>query len=1037
MRNNAMSTVTKTSPVKSSPPPARSSAPAPAAKPASTSAGAASTTPTDKVTLSKEGKEFSERASGLSDTLKSNYTDSKEASKSEKAKAEQKPEETKASEDRVKGTDTADDPRAAIVPSERLENIQNLEDRRRAIEAGQAPEVREQHLRIDAETDRKVQDIRNQRDEQLKDPESRLEQIETQYQVDVATAKADGSQRARVAAEKIAQKPEGRQSLADMDSLYELEQGLKSESFQGNREEAQAKAKELREQLQQRGINYPTDEQLDQHHDKWRSYYGEKNRDSRSTAREPWASPELTYAYERRRAEGSNPETKQQNLNRIRNFRDRSAAIENGEIARISGRADEEVQRATNQGEADKRKVTRGALQHVDRELGQARQIPTAELPDHLRNSEAVKRAPEGTEFSLDTNGELVGTRYGREVSRANTDGNSVEMTTGNTDTLLTRTENGWDEESETTGRNGDFETYERTGTEELRHSRTGDTTLESYRKDGKELERTEVREQHGKEVYRQEFDVEEDGREVTTTTERPYYGAENHQVDTRYTDGTRIVQENNRYNDRTIEATTVERDGHTHRSETETHRRGAGGSTTTRNFQDGEKTDESTEIRSRIYGDPNRMVPDTLFNNSPQDMMERLGPAGEITSEQVYQSGSNGNRTFTRHTNKDGSKQITYTDNRDGMSVVEYSEKTDNGSRSQTFFQGTPDTVVSETKRDGKWETTTTDARYDELSKYNKDLPQRQNSVSRSTDEGTAADLQGALSQDFSDVTESDSWKAFQNSTGAGDLKIVSSQVANDSGQSSQVIAEAGDGRRFMTVRMPNGQVYARTENPDGTHIDSVRDENGNYHSRGNVAALDSLSEQRRDLQSGTDYAAYGKRAAEGAGKISSEGWSKKPVRTAALTGLDTAFDSASLVFNGIGMAADLEDFDKNRERIFRRAADMGMDLHDLVKGLGKGGTGSRLASSGNALARGLGSAGRLAGSATKLLGKASGFASGLFAAKDLADGNYVEAGLGGLSTAAFFISGPVGWGVGALAFAGSLVWESDKADQIADAAF
>lgn len=950
--------------------------------------------PKDKVELSKESKDSSSGVSGLSKALKENLSD-KEKSK---------------------------DDRSALVLKEKLDSVQKLEELRKKIEAGENPEILDQHHEVDAETEKELEKLRELRDQKLQTPKAHLKEIEAKYQVDKAVASTDLDSRARKAVEKIAQGPEGTQTLADMDSLYQLEQQLQSEKFQGNKSEAQAKAKELRQRLSDRGVKYPTDEQLEKHQDAWNRYYSQKNSPySSSDPKEPWASPELSYIHARQRADRSEDTHRKSNLARVEAYRNQSVARENGIINRINGDFDSKAESEVRRGEQKKNIATRRALRGVDRQLTEARKVSPSDMPDHLRNSEAIKNAPEGTEFSLNSRGELVGTRYGREVARATTDGQSVEVNSGKTETLLTRTRDGWDEDSETTGYNGDFRSYVREGNEEWRDSKEGDTTRFSYRRDGQELERSEVRTEYGREVYRQDFAVKENGQEVTETHQNDYLNqSENHKVDTKYPDGTRLIKESDRFKTRTTDSTTLVRGDHSYRSETESHRSGSRGSSTTRRFKDGELLEENREISWRVFDNPHQMVPDTIANNSPQDMMERLGTARDIQAERVVQSGKSGDRTFNRFTNKDGTRQLTYADNPDGIPVVEYSEKTDTGSRSQTFFQGTKDYITSETKQDGKWEVTKTEEHFKELSKSNDQLKEWQRSTSRATDKGTAADLQATLTKDLSNVRESDAWKAFQSAAKLGDLKIVSSEVENSGGTARQIIAEAPNGRRFIAVRQPDGSLITRTEDTDGRHLDSVTDKQGKFHSRGGVEGFDLQDAQR---VSGMSKSLSGPR--------------NPKVRFSTLHGMDATFHGASAVLNGIGLAADMENFDKNPEPAIRRAASLGMDIKDLADSYSKSVQAAKISSHGSKLARGLTSVGRFAGAATRALGRISGAVSAGFVVKDLADGNYVEAGIGGLSTAAFIAGGPVGWALGGIAFTASLVWESDKLDQIADAKF
>ncbi|MBI3928404.1 MAG: hypothetical protein HY319_22875 [Armatimonadetes bacterium] len=407
-------------------------------------------------------------------------------------------------------------------------------------------------------------------------------------------------------------------------------------------------------------------------------------------------------------------------------------------------------------------------------------------------------------------------------------------------------------------------------------------------------------------------------------------------------------------------------------------------------------------------------MIPDTMFGNSPEDMLARLGSPADLRTERVTRIETENGRTteqdYLRFTNERLGREMTYTRAAGGGGMVEYRQRTGDGWESQTFFQGTKDTVVERSSRDGRWEVTRREENFAELSRSNSGLPASRRATTRSMENGSLEDLNRALElhPQLGDVHGTRAWQDFQAAARGANLRIVAGDTETPDGRTAQLVVETPTGERLVVVREPSGRLLARTEDERGTSPPSM-------------VLPDGASPEEAFRVAGEGLRLPGRLDAPRGGYEGHAG----PLVT-----------GANLVLDAVSLAADLEHWDRDPERALRRAATMGWDVNQVSLALANSRLAARVsagAGSASRMIRGVSAASRMAGTAARFLGAAGGLANGYFAIRDFSNGNYVEGGLGVIGLLGI-VTGPVGWIASGLSALGSLVWNSDKADRIAD---
>lgn len=418
------------------------------------------------------------------------------------------------------------------------------------------------------------------------------------------------------------------------------------------------------------------------------------------------------------------------------------------------------------------------------------------------------------------------------------------------------------------------------------------------------------------------------------------------------------------------------------------------------------------------------------------------LGPASELKAERCLRTvTANGKSDTTEMIRAKGRYQgreaeLIETKNPVGASVWEFRQRNSLGEwDSQIFFQGSADTIVSKSSQDSAgW---TVHTRQQNLAST--ELAKKGEMASLATEEqrvkerATWADLDQAL-VGMESAKQGEAYRQFRQASGNGPLKILqgkSNQEFTDGkkSNSASLIVENAHGQRWTLL---SDDVLAQEFKDGSQRMCSVTSNDGE---RLEVSKEGTAIRFRKDGQcqilEGEEWKPY---KATGLTKPAANTWKavKPKADYGSMAGLEKAEGGLKLGKALVGLGAftmSLDLINGRWESAGRKAADVSVGVSGLMRGsqsiAQRSAVGwSRLSNTG------------------RLLGRVGLAGGALFAVSDIAQGEYTKGSLGAAATAGTAYAmwgtascaGPVGWGVAAVATAGTFLYDYDSSTSVAN---
>lgn len=451
------------------------------------------------------------------------------------------------------------------------------------------------------------------------------------------------------------------------------------------------------------------------------------------------------------------------------------------------------------------------------------------------------------------------------------------------------------------------------------------------------------------------------------------------------------------------------------------------------------------------------------IFSHNPQKLVERLGDENSLRggSENVRSFDAQGaltqNKTTTKLISHDGKKELLQTSARGG-DLWELREKNEDGTwNSQTFFQGTRDTIVKKERIEGEFHVQEERSNTEELAKKN-NIPSKSHGTQHASEAATVASVTKLLANHRMGAVQNDEgYQKFLQAHGDGKLKVLvsagSSTLHGKERLSGNLLLESADGSRLLAVYDAEKETYVVSQQPRGSEGPTrVRFLRGPDHLE--IGANGSMRER---IGSGGEWRELALNSVEAAqlskdrfndarsasdilhriAKSKKETGALLQFTDAAATGRWSNFisggaGSAAAALQGLSLAANWANGDI--EGAVSSGGKLGTNVAEVIK-LSNDNAWKAAATGGRAgwLAR----SGRVLGFAGMVVGAAE-------AGKDLSEGKYVGGGLKVAATTggayallgASSFAGPVGWGIAGGATLAGLAWDHNEETKIADLA-
>lgn len=413
---------------------------------------------------------------------------------------------------------------------------------------------------------------------------------------------------------------------------------------------------------------------------------------------------------------------------------------------------------------------------------------------------------------------------------------------------------------------------------------------------------------------------------------------------------------------------------------------------------------------------------------HSPQDLLSQLGDESQVSAVKVVEEtlGPDGSRqvhTSLTITSGDGSRELVeHKNGEDGPSTWELRKRNPDGTwNSQLFFQGTEDTVVTRSRKEGKWEVQTQSARTPEMAEASgHQVPSGAYSETFTCENATAEEVRERLQdRELASVCQSDCWSNFAAQHPGPYQTFINMDMATTAGKrvsNGTLIMKAPDGTVLSAVYDGARDLVTACVNPPGdaepSHLSFIADDE--RLEVGPDGVQEFVEGRRRVLDRAGSTAAVSKDILTGLGDKVGAKWLNR-------IGIGTGSGVIALV--AVQLAQALADGDMGTATA--KAGELGLNLAIVIRSLEDAGV--RAASGGN-----------WAGKAGKVLG-AVGIIIGLVGAgQQAAEGNVGRAGIAAAGVIGGAINllwggGPLGWGLIGLSILGGAIYEHNDRTRVA----
>lgn len=441
------------------------------------------------------------------------------------------------------------------------------------------------------------------------------------------------------------------------------------------------------------------------------------------------------------------------------------------------------------------------------------------------------------------------------------------------------------------------------------------------------------------------------------------------------------------------------------------------------------------------------------FMGRNPQELLANLGDAGKITAEEISETSGGKTVKVTRYVSGDGKAELLQTHAESGGDMWQLRKQNQDGSwNSQTFFQGTKDTIVSKTTQQGSFQVTEDTSTTPEIAKSMPHMPSQGTATTHTSDAASPAEVRQLLrSHRLHTAVGSDAFESFMSANGNEPLKVFLSKSSSLTGEqrdyTGSMILETKDGRRLSAAVDPkSGTTTVQVENKSGQPRQMSFIKGGErleFDAEKGVCEVDG--DKRTLLGNAASASKILSKGAEGtvnsATKVpdAMKGWAARFIDP-EVEDLAAAINKSKwaprvgstlgvgfTLVNGLSLGVDVANGDY--EAAARKAGTLGVDVASLTKTYG-----GKLPTGGQP--------GAWVGKGARFLGAAGLVAGAAFAGKDFYDGDYARGAIGTVGVAGTLLpmifagtswAGPVGIGLTVVAAAGTFAWDYNQGVSVA----